>query len=241
MFIRPCATRGGAGARRSGLEGSEGRPLHLSLSLLSSILCPFVLYYIITYFIILYHVYIYIYIYTCICIHMIYSVPTSPSQASRLCALMPRGGSYWTTSWPSTDLCLALHAPSGKTSLSFATRFLVSLVKALQYSPRVLYSLIIDPMRSSSFFHWCPWIRTQVHVVSVHAHDIGAWDALPSMKMCSSRHEMDRWTAGFMHCLIANLQLAGYLARLRYTDRQRKATNHILYAYGHTLHLSHPH
>ena len=30
---------------------------------------------------------------------------------------------------------------------------------AHQFSPRVLYLLIIDPMRSSSFLHWCPWIR----------------------------------------------------------------------------------
>ena len=26
-------------------------------------------------------------------------------------------------------------------------------------SPRVLYLLILDPMRSSSYYHWCPWIR----------------------------------------------------------------------------------
>ena len=30
----------------------------------------------------------------------------------------------------------------------------------LVFSPRVLYLLILDTMRSGSFFNWCPWIRT---------------------------------------------------------------------------------
>ena len=40
-----------------------------------------------------------------------------------------------------------------------AIQILVSLVKAIQMYPRVLYLHILDPMRSSSFLLWCPWIR----------------------------------------------------------------------------------
>ena len=36
---------------------------------------------------------------------------------------------------------------------------LQSAASVLQFSPRVLHLLILDPMWSSSFFHWCPWIR----------------------------------------------------------------------------------
>ena len=31
--------------------------------------------------------------------------------------------------------------------------------RSLRRRPQVLDCLICDPMRSSSFFHWCPWIR----------------------------------------------------------------------------------
>ena len=41
-----------------------------------------------------------------------------------------------------------------------AIQFLVSLVKAIHVFPRFLDLLILDPKRSSSFFHWRPWIRT---------------------------------------------------------------------------------
>ena len=51
--------------------------------------------------------------------------------------------------------CGLLYAPSGKTSFSFAIQVMVSLVNALRFlSPGSLF--IIDLMRSSSFFHWCP-------------------------------------------------------------------------------------
>ena len=54
--------------------------------------------------------------------------------------------------------CGVCLAPRGSASGQGLRRGLIEKVW-LQSSPRSFYFLIRDPMRSSSFFLWCPWIR----------------------------------------------------------------------------------
>ena len=74
-------------------------------------------------------------------------------------------------------------------------RFHFLLFKVLQISPRALNFRVLDPMRSSSFFHWRTWIRAYKLMRAVRVNK----NTSKMPRRCTRRCSRPAWRTWLVH------------------------------------------